>query len=282
MKITVLKDKTLVPAQKLAETFGIFSSKDEHLVTLGAWQDERLIGVCMGRLNRASDTVELMFIHVHGLYRGRGIARAMVEAWKQSAQRAGIKRFSVEFITGNGQLSPRPFLEALGFSGLRQYETMLHTRLAILAESEWAQPPKKVTQPFVRLSELSEPDFSRLCIMMQRNLPQVAAPQSVQGKLLRELSWILLDNKGTVRLSLLFSEDHGVLCVNSLYCEKGWHQHIPELLHLSLSHACAQSDRYERIYAICINDSCYRLVQWITRGLPHQQRTAWQMYLQIL
>lgn len=281
MKITRLNDAALEQAQKLAETFGMFSDGDDEPVAVGAWQDDRLIGVCMGRLGRTSGTAELMFVHVNGLFRGRGIARDMVEVWKQGAQREGMRRLAVEFIVENGQSNPRAFLEALGFSGLRQCETLFSARLAVLAGSEWAQPPKKVTQPFVRLSELSQPDFSRLRIAMQHSLPRYAVPQSVQGELLRELSWVLWDEKGAVRLSLLFSEEDDVLYLHSLYCEKGWHKYIPELLHLSLSHACAQSDRYERIYVTCINDSTRRLVQRIAQGLPYQQRTAWRMYLQI-
>lgn len=280
MKIAALKEETLAFAQELAEEFGMFSPGDDRLTALGAWQDERLAGVCLGRLGQTG-VAELMFVHVNGLFRGKGIARDLVEKWKLGAQRAGMHCMVAEYITGNGQTDPSPFLEALGFSDLRRGETLFSTRLDVLGESEWSQPSGPAAQGFVRLSDMSQSAFSQLGSTMRRDLPQFATLQSVRGELLRDLSWVLQDKSGMVRLSLLFSREGGVLYLHSLYCEKGWQQYMLPLIHLALSEACAQADHYERIYVTCINEASSRIVQRIVRGLPHQQRTAWRMYLQL-
>lgn len=280
MKITELKEEQLAAALAHAEEFDMVSAGEGRLGGLGAYEGERLAGVCLGRVGH-THTSELMFVHVNGRYRGQGIARRLVEAWKQSMRRGGVRSLATEFITGNGQQSPCPFLEALGFSGLRQGETLISMRLDALQASDWAKEPEKKEPRLLRLSDLSPSDFSLLDGAMRHHLPSFATLQSVKGELLRDLSWVLEDEQGAVKLSLLFSEEDDMLYLHSLYCAEGWQRYLPVLLHQALSGACAQSDRYERIYVTCINEASYRIARRIVQDLPHMERSSWRMYMQI-
>lgn len=281
MEIKELREGRLSIALKLAEEFDMVTDGEGKLCGLGAWIDGRLVGVCLGRVGRTMHSSELMFVHVNGLYRGQGIARRLVEAWKLCLRHAGVDNLATEYIVGNGQPSPRPFLEAVGFSNLRQGETLVSMRLDVLAASEWAKEPEKKEPGLHRLSDLTPSDLSSVDNAMRRHFPSFATLQSVRGELLGDLSWVFLDENGDVKISLLFSEEEGNLYLHSLYCATGWQRHLPELLRLALSSACARSDHYERIYVTCINEASYQIVKRIVQGLPHQERTAWRMYMKL-
>ncbi len=281
IEIKELREEQLSAALELAEEFDMVTDGNGRLHGLGAWMDGRLVGVCLGRVGHAMHSAELMFVHVNGLYRGQGIARRLVETWIQCLRHAGVDSLATEYIVGNGQPSPRPFLEALGFSGLRQGETLVSMRLDVLAISEWVKEPEKKESGIRRMSDLTPSDLSCVDNAMRRHLPPYATLQSVRGELLSDLSWVFLDENGEVKLSLLFSEEEDDLYLHSLYCAAGWQRHLPVLLRMALSNACAQSDRYERIYVTCINDASYRIVKRVVQGLPHQERTAWRMYMKL-
>jgi GNAT superfamily N-acetyltransferase len=275
IKIRKLKDEELQRAQWLARKFGYDIEQEKQPLALGACEDEKLIGFCLGR---AGISAELFFFYVHGRFRRRGIARRLVDTFVQLARSMGQEQVVAEFIT-DGKTSPYLLLDALGFSGLQQCGTLLIVPLGALALSEWAEPPAaEAAGMFQQVSSLSEEAFSTYRKALKRSAPPFANLDAVQGILLKELSWFLADENGTVRNSLLFADYDGELYLHSLYFAKGWERGLPTLIHLALSGAVAQADRYDRLYVACMSQASYRLAMRIGEELPITQRTAWRMY----
>lgn len=245
-------------------------------VVFGAWEDERLVGLCLGRLGAAA---ELAYVYVHGLYRRQGVARTLVERLKQAARERHAARLVAQFISSGRRAQEQRFLAALGFSGLQQGETLLSMTLAELEQSSWAQAPAtRGTPPLEQIDELSAKRFAQYKLALHRALPDIAGLPAVQGTLRKELSYVLM-TEGEVRLTALVSDYEGDLYLGAFYCAPGWERRLPELVHTLFYRLTQEEAQDRRLYVTCVNAPSYRLAVRLADGLSFTERTAWRMYL---
>lgn len=277
MRYEILTGSALQEAETLLKHFPGACPTNGYSLVVGVRTEDngRLIGVCTGNLGLAA---ELEFVFVHGLFRHQGIGHKLVEHFVRAVGNAHAERIVAQFITGTGEeRNEVSFLSSVGFSGLTQGETILSAPVRALSDSPWAQPPEE--KAVRKLTCLADMEYSEFLLYKQllSNLPDFVQLKELDGSLLRELSFVCIQ-ENQVRLSLLVSDHEGSLYLDSLYCAKGWERHLPGALQSMLHRALEMNETYSQLYLTCINQASYRLAQKIAQDIPVLERTAWRMY----